>query len=85
MSVASLFYLRRFVPTAETVQPIGANRMLHQHGLVVEPVNRLEATGKVRVEREEWRATTDGEPIAEGTEVVVRGITGTRLVVEPVE
>ena len=85
VSVASLFYLRRFVPTAEDVQPIGANRMLHQHGLVVEPVNRLDATGKVRVEREEWRATTDGDPIAEGTEVVVRGITGTRLVVEPVE
>lgn len=85
VSVASLFYLRRFVPTADTVQSIGANRMLHQHGLVVEQVNRLEATGKVRVEREEWRATTDGEPIAEGTEVVVKGITGTRLVVEPVE
>lgn len=85
VSVASLFYLRRFVPTAEDTQPIGANRMLHQRGLVVEPIDRLEATGKVRVEREEWRATTDGDPIAEGTEVVVRGITGTRLIVEPVE
>ncbi len=85
VSVASLFYLRRFVPTEEDIQPIGANRMLHQRGLVVETIDRLQATGKVRVEREEWRATTDGEPIAEGTEVVVRGITGTRLIVEPVE
>ena len=85
VSVASLFYLRRFVPTDEDIQPIGANRMLHQRGLVTEPIDRLQATGKVRVEREEWRATTHGEPIAVGTEVVVQGITGTRLIVEPVE
>lgn len=85
VSVAALFYLRRFVPTRDDIQPIGANRMLHQRGLVVETIDRLQATGKVRVEREEWRATTDGEPIAEGTEVVVQGITGTRLIVEPVE
>lgn len=85
VSVAALFYLRRYVQSEDDVQSIGANRMLHQRGLVVEPVNRLEATGKVRVEREEWRATTDGDPIAVGTEVVIHGITGTRLIVEPIE
>lgn len=85
VSVAALIYLRRYVQSEDEVQPIGANRMLNQRGLVVEPINRLKATGKVRVEREEWRATTDGDPIAKGTEVVIRGITGTRLIVEPVE
>jgi len=85
VSVAALVYLRRYVQSEDDVRPIGANRMLNQHGLVVEHIDRLGATGKVRVEREEWRATTDGDPIAEGTEVVIRGITGTRLIVEPVE
>lgn len=85
VSVASLLYLRRFVRSGGEQAPIGANRMLNQRGLVVEPVDRVSATGKVRVDREEWRATTDGEPIAEGTEVVVRGVTGTRLIVESVD
>lgn len=85
VSVVSLLYLRRFVKSSDEQPAIGANRMVNQHGLVVEPINRLQATGKVRVDREEWRATTDGEPISEGTEVVVRGVTGTRLIVEPTE
>lgn len=85
VSVASLLYLRRFVPNSDDQPPIGANRMVNQRGLVIEGIDRIQATGKVRVDREEWRATTEGEPISEGSEVVVRGVTGTRLIVESVE
>jgi membrane protein implicated in regulation of membrane protease activity len=51
---------------------------------VLEPVNRFEGTGSVRVETEQWRATTDGdEEIPVGDEVVITEVRGTRLVVEP--
>ena len=36
-------------------------------------------------ETEIWRATTEGDPIAEGTEVRVVDVRGARLVVDPVE
>ena len=42
-------------------------------------------TGMVRIDTEEWRAITEGESIPEGTEVIVSGITGSRLVVEATE
>jgi membrane protein implicated in regulation of membrane protease activity len=40
--------------------------------------------GRVRVERDEWRAETDSDdPIPLGTEVEVLAVRGTRLVVTP--
>jgi membrane-bound ClpP family serine protease len=46
-------------------------------------IDRKTGEGRVRVETENWRATTDGDPIPEGVEVRVVEIRGTRMVVEP--
>jgi membrane protein implicated in regulation of membrane protease activity len=52
--------------------------------IVLEPINRREGTGSVRMETEQWRATTDGDTeIPVGEEVVIKEVRGTRLVVEP--
>ncbi len=62
---------------------IGPERYVGERGLVLETVDMEANTGQVRVHADEWRAITDGEPIAEGEEVVVAEVRGTRLVVAP--
>jgi membrane protein implicated in regulation of membrane protease activity len=84
VSVAALLMIQRFVRKSDEHQPaVGANRYMHSTGIVVEAVDRTAGVGRVRVETENWRATTDGDPIPEGTEVRVVSVRGTRLVVEP--
>ncbi len=87
VSIAALFGLRRFADREdEKNQPVvGANRYIGQRALVLEEVNRATSSGRVRMETEEWRATTTGPPIPPAAEVVVVGVTGARLVVENVE
>ncbi len=87
VSIAALFGLQRFADREdERITPtVGANRYAGQRALVLEEVNRATGGGQVRMETEEWRATTSGPPIPAGTEVVVVGVTGSRLVVELVE
>lgn len=64
--------------------PVGAARYIGSSALVVDEVNRLLGTGRVKMGTEDWRATTDGDaPIAAGTEVKVVEVRGARLVVEP--
>ncbi len=85
VSVLALVALRKFVPTDEDHPAMGANRFLHARATVIEDVERASGAGRVRVETEEWRATTDGDTIPIGTEVRVTAIRGARLVVEPVD
>jgi inner membrane protein len=87
VSFISLAYLRRFIRRQdEGGQPqVGANRWVNTQGLVLEDVDSQAATGMVRIEGEQWRATTDGEPIGAGTKVVVKEVRGARLVVSPAE
>jgi membrane protein implicated in regulation of membrane protease activity len=61
--------------------PVGANRYAGRRVLVLERVDRVSGTGRVRLDTETWRATTDGDPIEEGAEVRVVEMRGTRLVV----
>jgi membrane protein implicated in regulation of membrane protease activity len=63
--------------------PVGANRYVGRRVLVLERIDRVSGTGRVRLDTETWRATTDGEPLAAGTEVRVVEMRGTRLVVAP--
>jgi membrane-bound ClpP family serine protease len=49
--------------------------------VVLETIDPRAGTGMVRMESEQWRATTDGESIEAGTPVKVMGITGSRLLV----
>ena len=70
----------------ETVHAIGAKRYVDARATVTETVNRLDGTGRVRLDTEHWRATTVGDDeIEPGTEVRVIDVTGARLVVEPLE
>ncbi len=83
VSGASLFYMQKFVRRQdEKEQPrVGANRYVGAKALVLAAVDPMDNVGRVRVETEEWRATTDGDRIKEGVMVKVTGVRGTRLVV----
>ncbi len=61
----------------------GATRWVGRVGIVLEEIpGDPHGTGRVRVERDEWRAETDAaESIAAGTQVEVLSVRGTRLVV----
>jgi inner membrane protein len=86
VSTVALFVLQRFVRGADEHQPpMGSNRMVGQTGRVIEPIDSATGVGRVRVETEDWRATTDGPGLAVDTTVRVIGIRGTRLVVEQIE
>jgi len=84
VSVAAFVWLRRFGRREDEAKPlVGANRLDGRIGWVLEPIDRT-TNGRVRIDPEEWRATTDGGPIEQGREVRVVDIRGARLVVEPV-
>ncbi len=83
ISVATLIYLQRFIRRQDVrdTKSIGANRYLNMQAVVLEEVDPASGTGRVRVEAEEWRATSDGPVIAPGTQVTITEVRGTRLVV----
>jgi len=84
-SIAALWGMRRFAWREKEPQyAVGAKRYVDAVGTVIEAVDRVEGTGRVRLETEQWRATTDlNEVIAVGAEVRVVDVRGARLVVEP--
>ncbi|RPI23638.1 MAG: NfeD family protein, partial [Actinobacteria bacterium] len=86
-SIAFLILLQRFARREDEVelQAVGSKRYTGRTAMVYVPVNRLTGSGMVRMDTEEWRATTDLDTeIPEGTEVRVVDVRGTRLVVEPI-
>ena len=86
ISVVFLAVLQRFAKEEQSdgTEPAGGGRYHGKTAIVLEPVNRLAGTGFVRMETEEWRATTDvDEEIPVGVEVLITEVRGTRLVVEP--
>ncbi len=88
VSIVTLVLIQRYVRREdERKQPVvGANRYVSRTALVLEPVSRVEGTGRVRLDTEDWRATTDhNDVILPGSEVVIVDVRGTRLVVEPLE
>lgn len=87
VSVVALLSLRPLIRKQDEGEPdsIGANRYLRRTGIVLEDIDMKSATGMVRVDTEEWRAITNGEPIPAGTEVIVSGVTGSRLVVQAID
>ena len=87
VSIVALLSLRPLIRKQDEGEPdaIGANRYLRKHGVVLEDIDMKAATGMVRVDTEEWRAITEGETLPAGTEVVVSGITGSRLIVQAID
>jgi len=79
---------RRFAQKVTKEQPpgIGADRFIGQECVVLEKINNLDDSGRVRMGKEEWRAESDsGDQIETGTKVTVVRLSGTHLVVGPVE
>ncbi len=86
VSIFSMAFLRRFIERQdEGDQPVlGANRWVSTLGIVLEDIDPDSGSGMVRVLSEEWRATAP-QPISKGTRIIVTEVSGTRLVVEPIE
>ncbi len=84
VSLVALWYLRRFIGRQATQPPVGANRWVDARGVVLEAIEPDSTSGLVRVDGEQWRATST-VPLAPGTKVVVREVRGTRLIVEASE
>jgi membrane protein implicated in regulation of membrane protease activity len=68
--------------TDESVPQAGADALIGQAGVVTEAIKPLEDTGKVRVDGQEWRATSDGK-LTSGAQIVVVAVKGAKLLVKP--
>ena len=76
---------RRFAERFTKEQPpgIGADRFIGKRAVVIEDIDNLKNTGRVRMGKEEWRAESEsGESIPEGQSVAVTKIDGTHLIVK---
>ncbi len=84
VSTVLVFISRRFADKFSHKQPpgIGADRLIGQQGLVIEQINEIAGTGKVRVGSEVWRATSMEEDVLiVGERVEINKVDGTHLVV----
>ena len=81
-----LFVLsRRFAERFSKKQPpgIGADRFIDKKGVVLEEVDNIKNSGRIRMGKEEWRAESDtGEVIPVGKMVEVTKLVGTHVVVK---
>lgn len=60
-----------------------AESLIGKYGIVLEDINNLHAVGLVQVDGMEWSArATDESTIEKGREVVIRAISGVKLIVE---
>ncbi|MHB1017549.1 MAG: NfeD family protein [Coriobacteriia bacterium] len=88
VSAVLLLSLRRFADrvTHEPPEKVAVDRLIGKHGVVLETVEPGDGSGRVRIEREEWRADTSGhEAIPGGARVTVERVSGTHLVVRPAD
>ncbi len=83
---AVLLYFTR--PLAKRYFNVGkvktnADRVIGMHGIVTQGIDNEKAVGQVQVGGQIWTArSASGEVIAEGESVVVRSISGVKLLVE---
>lgn len=76
---------RKFADKFSKKQPpgIGANRFIEERGVVIEEIDNLKNTGKVRIEKEIWLADSANDEILKvGDLIKVLRIEGTHMVVE---
>lgn len=76
---------RRFAEKFSKKQPpgIGADRFIGLDGVVLEEIDNVKNTGRVRVQKDEWRADSEtGDIIPEGERIIVTRLDGTHLVVK---
>ncbi len=85
VSLVALVFLRPFASRVSThvVNPGGIDRVVGKQAVVLEEINPLTATGRVRIEREEWRAESiDGAVVPKNAVVDVIRVDGTRAIVK---
>lgn len=83
-SLVALAFLRPLATRvgAQVANPGGIDRVVGKQAVVLEEINPHAASGRVRIEREEWRADSlDGHTIAKDAVVKVIGVSGTRVLV----
>jgi membrane protein implicated in regulation of membrane protease activity len=87
VAFASLWKLGRKLERLDEAQEgVGATRWVGQEALVVKTIGPDDTIGRVRLERESWRAESlTGIEILKGSKVLIARLAGTRLVVVPVE
>ena len=88
VSLLLFAFSRRFADRFSKEQPpgIGADRFIGKQGIVLEDINNMENIGRVRLDKEEWRADSEtGEVIPAGIRVEVVRLDGTHLVVKIIE
>jgi membrane protein implicated in regulation of membrane protease activity len=76
---------RRFAEKFTKKQPpgVGADRFIDKKGVVIEEINNLKNTGRVRIGKDEWRADSDTDMIIlPGQMVEVVRVEGTHLMVK---
>jgi membrane protein implicated in regulation of membrane protease activity len=79
---------RRFAERFTKKQPpgIGADRFIGKEGIVIEEINNEENTGRVRIDKEIWRADSEtGKIIKKGKRIMVVRLDGTHVVVKSKE
>ncbi len=86
ISAATLLLTRPLVKkyVNSRTQPTNADRLPGQLAVVREAVDNLSGTGTVYVDGKLWTArSSGGELLPVGTEVVIEGIQGVKLIVRP--
>lgn len=76
---------RRLAERFSKKQPpgIGADRFIDKKGVVLEEVDNIKNSGRIRMGKEEWRAESDtGEVIPVGKMVRVTKLVGTHVVIK---
>jgi len=79
---------RRFAERFTKEQPpgIGADRFIGKKGVVLEEIDNAKNTGRIRIDKEEWRADSGtDEVIPVGKRVEVTRLDGTHMVVKTLE
>ena len=89
VSFVLLIVSRRFAERFSKAQPpgIGADRFKGKRGIVLEDIDNIKNTGRVRLDKEEWRADSESDEvvISEGVGVEVVAMDGTHLVVKEIK
>ena len=88
VSLVLFIVSRRFAERFSQEQPpgIGADRFIGKKGVVLEEIDNAKNTGRIRIDKEEWRADSDtDEAIPVGKRVEVTRLDGTHMVVKPLE
>jgi membrane protein implicated in regulation of membrane protease activity len=85
VTLASLLLIRPLtarMTRAGGANTVGIDRVIGKPAVVLIAIDPQAARGRVRIDREEWQATTaDGSSIEVGAQAVVLSVIGTRVVV----